>query len=509
VDPAIGRGVKAALVSLEDQVEVRILPAEPRGRANLRAVSDLPPAALVVLAAGQGTRMRSARPKVLFEIGGRTLLGHVLAAAAPLGAFRRLVVVGHGREAVAAELARLDPEAVAVVQEEQRGTGHAVRTALDAVARLPLDRPVVVLPGDAPLLSPGTLRSLVDAHTDSGAAATLLTARLPDPTGYGRVRRGPGGAVEAIVEQRDADAATLGLDEVNTGVYVFTAGPLLDALTQLGRDNAAGEEYLTDVVALLRVSGEAVAATLLADHREALGVNDRVQLAAAGALLRTSLLEAHMRNGVTVVDPATTWVDAEVVLEPDVTLLPGTALRGATTVQRGATIGPGSTLTDTTVRAGATVASSTAVGAEVGPDSTVGPYAYLRPGTRLGRRAKVGAYVEAKAAVVGDDAKVPHLSYVGDVTIGPRSNIGAGTIVVNYDGVDKHRTAVGADVRIGSNNSLVAPLVVGDGAYTAAGSVLTGDVPPGALGVGRARQRNVEGWVARRRPPPPAAPAEG
>lgn len=466
-------------------------------------VDDPRPAALVVLAAGRGTRMRSSLPKVLHQLWGRSLLGHVLAAAAPLGAYRRLVVVGHGRAEVTAELARLDPEAVPVVQDEQRGTGHAVRTALAAVAVLHAERPVVVLAGDTPLLMPATLRELLARHLAGTDAATLLTARVADPTGYGRVVRstagGAGGDVAAVVEQRDADAATLALDEVNTGVWVFTAGALLDGLAGLTADNAQGEELLTDLVAGFVAGGATVGALVAADPAEAAGVNDRVQLAAAGAVLRGRLLEQHMRAGVTVVDPATTYVDVDVVLEPDVTLLPGTALRGTTTVQRGAVVGPGSTLTDTVVRAGATVASSTCTGAEIGPDATVGPYSYLRPGTRLGRRAKVGAYVETKAALVGDDAKVPHLAYVGDASIGARSNIGAGTIVVNYDGVAKHRTVVGEDVRVGSNNSLVAPVAVGDGAYTAAGSVITEDVPAGALGVGRARQRVVEGWVSRRR----------
>lgn len=461
--------------------------------------ADQRPAALIVLAAGQGTRMRSARAKVLFELAGRTMLGHVLAAAAPLGSYRRLVVVGHERAAVTAALAQLDPEAVAVTQAEQRGTGHAVRIALAAVEVLHAERPVLVVPGDTPLLTARTLRELLAAHVAGAAAATVLTAVLPDATGYGRVLRDSAGGLARIVEHRDADAAALAVREVNTGVYVFTAGPLLAALARLSTDNAQGEEYLTDVVGLLRADGLTVAAHEAADAAETAGVNDRVQLAEAGTLLRRRLLEQHMRAGVTVVDPATTYVDVDVVLEPDVTLLPGTALHGATTVQRGATVGPDCTLTDSTVRAAATVRSSTCLGADIGPEASVGPYAYLRPGTRLGRRAKIGAYVEAKAATLGDDAKVPHLSYVGDVSVGARSNIGAGTIVANFDGVAKHRTSVGEDVRVGSNNTLVAPVAIGDSAYTAAGSVVTVDVPAGALGVGRARQRNVEGWVTRRR----------
>jgi bifunctional UDP-N-acetylglucosamine pyrophosphorylase/glucosamine-1-phosphate N-acetyltransferase len=464
----------------------------------------------MVLAAGQGTRMRSARPKVLHEICGRSLLGHVLAAAASLRAHRTLVVVGHEREQVVAQLFALDPGATPVEQPDQRGTGEATRLALDAIEVLPADRPVLVVPGDVPLLTTATLRALVDAHLAGGQEATVLTATLPDATGYGRVVREPGtSAVTAIVEHRDADEETLAIREINTGVYVFTAGPLREALAAIGSDNAQAEEYLTDVVALLRKEGHRVEAFENDDPSEVMGINDRVQLAAAGAVLTRRLLERHMLAGVTVTDPASTYVEADVVLEADVTLLPGTLLRGNTVVEQGAVVGPHSVLTDTVVRAGAVVQSSTCLGADIGEGATVGPYSFLRPGTRLGRRSKVGAYVEVKASVVGDESKVPHLSYVGDTTIGERSNIGAATVTVNYDGRDKHRTTIGDDVRIGSDTMLVAPVAVGDNAYTAAGSVITEDVPPGALGVARARQRNVEGWVERKRGTPTEDSTEG
>jgi bifunctional UDP-N-acetylglucosamine pyrophosphorylase/glucosamine-1-phosphate N-acetyltransferase len=430
--------------------------------------------------------MRSATPKVLHEVCGRTLLGHVLAAVEPLGAARTLVVVGHGREAVTAAL----PEwATAVVQEEQNGTGHAVRLALEAAPEV--DGPVLVLYGDMPLLTTDTLRRLLAAHDGD---LTLLTAREPDPTGYGRILRDATGRVTGIVEEKDATDEQRAIDEINAGVYVFDAAAVRAALGKLSTDNAQGEEYLTDTVAIL---GGGVA--VVADAAEVAGVNDRAQLAAAAAVLRTRLLTAAMKNGVSVVDPATTWVEAGVTLEPDARVEPYTMLRGATVVRGGAVVGPYSDLTDTVVEAGASVRASTCVGATVGPDATVGPYAYLRPGTVLGPRAKAGGFVEMKAAVVGADSKVPHLSYVGDATIGERSNIGAATIFVNYDGERKHKTVVGDDVRVGSDTMLVAPVEVGDGAYTAAGSVITKDVPPGALGVGRAYQRNVEGWVARRR----------
>jgi bifunctional UDP-N-acetylglucosamine pyrophosphorylase/glucosamine-1-phosphate N-acetyltransferase len=434
------------------------------------------PAAVVVLAAGEGTRMRSATPKVLHSICGRTLIEHVLDAVAPLDAARTVVVVGHGRDLVTAAL----PDGVtAVVQEEQRGTGHAVRVALDAVPDA--EGTVVVLYGDMPLLPASTLQRLVAEH-DGGA--TVLTARFAEPFGYGRIVRDDDGYVAAIVEERDATDEQRAIDEVNGGVYVFDAASLRDALSRLSTDNAQGEEYLTDVVALI---GRAKPVVGL--EEELAGVNDRAQLADVGDVLRHRILTSLMRSGVTVVDPSTTWVDATVTVEPDATIEPFTRLRGTTRVETGAVVGPHAEVVDAVVGAGA----------------TVGPFAYLRPGTVLGPRSKAGSYVEIKASTIGAGTKVPHLSYVGDATIGERSNIGAATVVVNYDGVAKHKTVIGDDVRIGSDTMLVAPVEIGDGAYTAAGSVITKNVPPGALGVGRAYQRNVEGWVARRR----GATAEG
>ena len=459
-------------------------------------MSGHPPGAVVVLAAGEGTRMKSQTPKVLHRIGGRSLLGHVLAAVAPLHPRRTLVVIGHGRETVAASL---PPGVEPVVQEEQNGTGHAVRVALEHAGAIAPDEVVVVVPGDAPLLTTATLGELVQRHLRDRAAVTLLSAEFADPTGYGRVVRDPAGAVRAVVEERDADAAVKAVREVAVSVYAFTAGPLSAALARLTTDNAQGEEYLTDVVALLVAEGAVVNAHRTGDATETWGVNDRAQLAAAGRRLNDLILAAAMRRGVTVIDPLTTWVDVDVELEPDTTLLPGTLLHGRTRVARGAVIGPGSVLTDTIVGAGATVENSTCRGAEIGPAAEVGPYTYLRPGARLLAGTKAGAYVEIKASVLGEGAKVPHLSYVGDATIGKRTNIGAATVFCNYDGEHKHPTTVGDDVRIGSDTMLVAPVQIGDGAYTGAGSVITEDVPAGALGLGRGRQHNVEGWVQRKR----------
>jgi len=452
------------------------------------------PFAVIVLAAGEGTRMKSATPKVLHTLGGRTMLGHVLTAAEALDPEHLLVVVGHGRDQVTATLTG---KARAVVQETQDGTGHAVRVALETLPDT--DGTVVVLPGDSPLITATTLQALVDEHDSAQAATTLLTARVADPAGYGRVVRDNGG-VRAVVEHKDADEATLAIVEVATSIYAFAAGPLRAALGGLTTDNSQGELYLTDVVAAHRNDGRTVTAKVADDPDETLGCNDRAQLAFLAAKLRDRINLAHMRAGVAILDPATTWIDADVVLEPDVTIERNTALRGATVVRRNACVGPDSTVTDCEVGAGAEVTRSQASGAVIGRDASVGPFSFLRPGTVLGEGAKVGAYVEVKASEIGAGSKVPHLSYVGDATIGQRSNIGAGTIVVNYDGVAKHRTTVGDDARVGSNNSLVAPVTVHDGAYTAAGSAITEDVPPGALAVGRAKQSNVEGWVAHKRP---------
>jgi bifunctional UDP-N-acetylglucosamine pyrophosphorylase/glucosamine-1-phosphate N-acetyltransferase len=449
--------------------------------------------------------MRSATPKVLHEVAGRTLLGHVLAAVTTLDPDHVVVVVGHGREQVSAYLADVAPGAVVVVQEQQNGTGHAMRVALDglAAAGVTLDGPgpLLVVAGDTPLLTGETMRRVIAAHTAEQAASTVLTAVLDDPTGYGRVLRdAASGLVTAIVEQKDADDSQLAVREINSGVFAFDVVALREALGRITTDNAQGEEYLTDVLGLHVAKGLAVAAVVATDPDEILGVNDRAQLAEARALLRDRINTRWMREGVTIVDPSTTWIDADVSLEPDAVIERNTGLHGRTSVSAGATVGPDTTLTDVVVLEGATVVRTQGSSAEIGPGATVGPFTFIRPGTRLGPRAKLGAYVEAKNAVVGTGSKVPHLSYVGDVEIGEGSNIGAATIVVNYDGVAKHRTVIGDHVRIGSDTMLVAPVTIGDGAYTAAGSVIIDDVPPGAMAVGRARQRNVEGWVERKRP---------
>jgi bifunctional UDP-N-acetylglucosamine pyrophosphorylase / glucosamine-1-phosphate N-acetyltransferase len=462
-------------------------------------VTESAPAAVVVLAAGEGKRMKSQLTKVLHAICGRSLLGHVLVAAEPLGAAATLVVVGHARQQVIDHLNEIESSAEPVVQEEQRGTGHAVRLALEALGDDVVGT-VVVLPGDVPLLTSETLQQLVTRHHETSAAATLLTAELPDPTGYGRVVRDSDDQIVAIVEERDADEPTRQIAEINTSVYAFDIAKLRGALGQITADNAQGEEYLTDVIGLFVAASEVVASVTVLDPAETLGVNDRVQLAEVRRAMRDRIVEHWMREGVTIVDPQTTWMGVRVTIEADATIHQNTQLHGATHIARMASVGPDCTLRNTTVGEGATVIKSHCTRSEIGPEAMVGPYAYLRPGTVLGKGAKAGAYVEMKNAVVGDGSKVPHLSYVGDAEIGERSNIGAATIFVNYDGADKHVTVVGDEVRIGSDTMLVAPIKIGDGAYTAAGSVITTDVPAGALGVGRAKQRNLEGWVERKRP---------
>ncbi|RGD61100.1 bifunctional UDP-N-acetylglucosamine diphosphorylase/glucosamine-1-phosphate N-acetyltransferase GlmU [Kitasatospora xanthocidica] len=460
-------------------------------------------AAVVVLAAGGGTRMKSNKlPKVLHEVCGRSLVGHAVSAARELTPGQLVVVVGHQRELVVAHLTEHYPATRTAVQAEQNGTGHAVRTALESLAAdgAVLDGTVIVTAGDSPLLTGETLRRLADAHTAQQNGVTVLTAVVPEPFGYGRILRDEDGTVAAIVEERDASATQRAITEINSGVFAFDAKLLTAALGELTTDNSQGEEYLTDTLEILRTAGHRVGAVVAEDHRDILGINDRVQLAQARRLLNDRLLERAMREGVTVVDPATTWFDVQVTYEPDAVVLPNTQLQGATHLGEGCEVGPNSTLKDTLVGAGARASNTTADRAEIGELATAGPYAYLRPGARLGRKAKVGTYVEVKNSELGEGAKVPHLSYIGDATIGEGTNIGAASVTVNYDGVNKHRTVIGAHCRTGSDNMFIAPVTVGDGAYTGAGSVITNDVPAGALGVNRATQRNIEGWVERKRP---------
>ena len=451
---------------------------------------------VVVLAAGEGTRMKSSIPKVLHSISGRTLLGHVLHAVDGLNAKNVRIVVGAGRELVEEHVSLIAPKATTVFQEHRGGTGHATQLAL---AGIKVTGTVLVLAGDTPMLSSQSLAALLDVHHKGGFTASVMTAEHPDPTGYGRIVRSDDGSLLRIVEERDATDNEKAIYEVNSGVYAFDGAKLAGAIGKLKKDNSQGELYLTDVLEILGNEGGSIAAVLIEDFIEILGVNDRSQLAESAALLRDLINEDLMKSGVTIVDPLTTWVDSTAQVASDVTLLPGTWIAGKTTVASGAVIGPRSTLTDCIVKEGAAVLESIATETIIGEGATVGPFTYLRAGTQLGDSTKAGAFVEMKNAVVGTGSKVPHLSYVGDATIGEGSNIGAATIFVNYDGVEKHHTTVGDHVRIGSDTMLVAPVSIGDGAYMAAGSVITEDVPAGAMSVCRAKQRNVLDWVLRKR----------
>ena len=454
--------------------------------------------------------MKSATPKVLHEICGRSLVGHVVSAARVLDPEHLVVVVGHAREKVAAHLSETGTQAVTAVQHEQNGTGHAVRMALEelAGAGVTVAGTVLVTCGDTPLLTGATLQRLADTHAEEGNAVTVLSAEVPDATGYGRIVRDlDDGAVTGIVEHKDATEAQRAIREVNSGVFAFDGRLLNEALGKVRTDNSQGEEYLTDVLGILREAGHRVGAAVAGDHREIAGINNRVQLAEARRMLNGRLVEDAMLAGVTVVDPATTWMDVTVSYEPDAVVHPGTQLLGVTRLGGGCEVGPNSRLTDTAVGAGAVVSNAVAQGAEIGAGASVGPYTYLRPGTLLGGGVKAGSFVEMKNAQVGEGTKVPHLSYVGDAEIGEHSNIGAASVFVNYDGQHKHRTTVGSHCRTGADNMFVAPVTVGDGAYTAAGSVITKDVPAGSLAVARGQQRNITGWVARKRPGSAAAVA--
>jgi bifunctional UDP-N-acetylglucosamine pyrophosphorylase/glucosamine-1-phosphate N-acetyltransferase len=450
--------------------------------------------------------MKSSTPKVMHTLGGRSLVGHALAASRGTDPEQVVVVVGSGRELVTAHLAEIDPEAVPVVQEPRNGTGHAVRIALGEAAP-DVTGTVLVVCGDVPLLRAETLQALLDLHHGEGNAATVLTAILPDPFGYGRMVRDASGAVTAIVEHRDATDDQRAIAEINSGIYAFDGALLRGALSRLRTDNSQGEEYLTDTLEILRADGHRVGAMPADDYNDIHGINDRVQLAALRRLLNDRTLEHWMRAGVTVIDPASTWIDVGVTLEADVTIAPNTQLHGRTHIASGAVVGPNTTLTDTEVGEQATVLATVATGVEIGTGVSVGPLSFLRPGTKLAAKSKVGAFVEVKNSSLGLGSKIPHLSYVGDGDIGDGTNIGAATIFVNYDGQTKSRTTVGDHAFVGCDSMLVAPVTVHDGAYVAAGSVITMDVPPGAMAVARGTQRNVEGWVARKRPDSKSAKA--
>jgi bifunctional UDP-N-acetylglucosamine pyrophosphorylase/glucosamine-1-phosphate N-acetyltransferase len=453
---------------------------------------------VIVLAAGGGTRMKSKTMKVLHPIAGRSMIGHVLHATTALSPARVVAVVGHQREQVGPHITGLLPDAVLAVQETQEGTGHAVRVAWEALPASARTGTVLVITGDTPLLEGESLRAFVDFHRGGAHAMSVLTGEVADPSGYGRIVRDETG-VAAIVEQKEATEEQAAISEINSGIMAFEAGFLDAALPRIGNANAKGEFYLTDTVQLAREDGRTVGAFVIEDVMQTEGANDRAQLASLAAEMNRRILDRWMREGVTIVDPASTWIDADVKLAPDVTVLPGVQLLGATTVAEDAVIGPDSTLKDVEIGAGARVVRTHGELAVIGAGANVGPFAYLRPGTDLGADGKIGTFVETKNSQIGKGAKVPHLSYVGDATIGEGANIGAGTIFANYDGLEKHRTTVGAYAKTASNNTFVAPVTIGDGAATGAGSVIRRDVPPGALAVTSGPQRHFDEWAQTKR----------
>ncbi|MCU1478172.1 MAG: glmU [Subtercola sp.] len=494
--------------------------------------------AIIILAAGQGTRMKSETPKLLHTLAGIPIVSHVLATARELDAAYTVAVVRHERDALVAVITDELPDGLVVDQDRTPGTGRAVE---QAIAALPADfmGDVLVINGDTPMLDAQTLAGLVNEHRRGGVSATLLSAFLDDPSGYGRIIRTPddeqasaasddehrfgasapgrasadvpngrgfggrtterNGRVDRIVEHRDATDAELAIAEINGGVYMFGVSELRDLLPQLTVHNAQGEKYLTDMVELLRRAGSEVTVLPVAESWLVAGINDRAQLSEAAAKMNALIIRGWQLAGVTVQDPATTWIDLKATFEPDVTLLPGTQIRGATVVARGAIVGPDTTLVDCEVGEGATVKRTDATLSVIGAGASVGPFAYLRPNTILGANGKIGAFVETKNAQIGDGSKVPHLSYVGDAHIGVDSNIGAGSIFANYNGLTKSETEIGSHVRLGSHNVFVAPVTIGDGAYSGAGTVVRKDVPPGSLAMNVAPQRNLEGWVATHR----------
>ena len=451
---------------------------------------------MIVLAAGDGTRMKSTTPKVLHQIAGQSILAHVLSAISKLEAKELRVVIGAGKELVAEELKAIAPNSKQVIQEVRGGTGQAARLALDGAIK---SGQLLICAGDTPLLTSATLNSLIEVHSKSRAVATVLTTELPDPFGYGRIVRDSSGELASIVEERDADEAIKEISEINSGVYIFDIEALNGALAKIGKANAQGEEYLTDVIGILKSQGGKVSTYQAPDFTEILGINDRAQLSDVTALMRDRINDALMRSGVTMVDPASVWIDVTAEVDADVHIEPGVAIRGNSKVKSGAKIGPRTTLIDCEVGAAALVIESHCKSSKIGARAKIGPYAHLRGGTVLANEVKVGSFVEMKNSKVGEGSKVPHLSYVGDAEIGRESNIGAATIFVNYDGVSKHETKVGDHVRIGSDSMLIAPVEIGDGAYTAAGSIINEDVPAGALGIARARQVNILGWVLKKR----------
>ncbi len=446
----------------------------------------------IVLAAGQGKRMKSKLYKVLHKVCGKPMVGHVTDALAEAEIQHTYVVVGHGAEAVQQYLGE---RVQYVMQQEQLGTGHAVLQAAPLLAEQA--GTTVIVCGDTPLIRGETIRRMVELHEESGAAATIMTAVIEDPTGYGRIIRGADGSVARIVEHKDCDEEEAAVREINAGTYVFDNRKLFAALSRVTNDNAQGEYYLTDVFRILSEEQERILAYPIEDITETIGVNDRIALAEAERHMRERINREHMQGGVTIIDPAHTYIESGVTIGADTVLLPGTILRSGTIIGEDCVIGPQAEIAASKIGSGVTIRYAVLEQAVVGDGTTVGPFAYLRPGAEIGSGVKIGDFVEIKNSVIGNGSKVPHLSYVGDADVGERVNIGCGVITANYDGFNKNRTTIKDDAFIGSNSNLIAPVTVGEGAYIVAGSTITQDVPDDAMAIARERQTNKEGYASR------------
>lgn len=446
----------------------------------------------VVLAAGQGTRMKSKLYKVLHPVVGRPMVQHVITQLKQLQIDEMVTIVGYGAEKV---IEKVGDASKFVTQEEQLGTGHAVQQAEALLADK--SGTTIVVCGDTPLITRETYKALFDHHEKEGSKATILTAKAPDPTGYGRVIRNKDNQVERIVEHKDANHDQLLVDEINTGTYCFDNQALFEALKEVSNDNAQGEYYLPDVIEILRNKSEKVSAFLTDEFEETIGINDRVALAQAEEIMKKRINLEHMKNGVTIIDPQNTYIGPDVQIAPDVIIYPGSMINGETTIDEDAEIGPHTEITDCVVGKSTVIKQSVMMGSNIGDDTVVGPYAYIRPESNVGDKVKIGHFVELKKSIIGENSKIPHLSYIGDAEIGRNVNVGCGTITVNYDGKDKHMTKIEDDAFIGCNANLVAPVSIGKNSFVAAGSTITKDVPSEALSIARARQTNKEGFASR------------